>query len=280
MSPMNPRLLRPTASGATHPEARDWATRVTANGGSAGSTTLAAVSKFCAAIDAAGIRDRFYRLNLFCGTGLNACLVPLYTAASGGATRVGTRDIDNNVGTFVGGDYAESTGLTGNGTNYLRVGVSPSDVDNGATGHLSVYYPRSGAAASGTEDAISSYNSGATQRYGFRLSTVGQSGVWGQNVSITDLSPTNGHYLLTRRSATDLSLFRNSVFVNALGSSTTNTGHSNEYYVFANNNNGTPASRWTSSLRGYSIGLQLTDGQITSFYTAMQAFQTALGRNV
>jgi hypothetical protein len=36
------------------------------------------VSKFCSAIASAGIRDRFYRLNLFCGSNLNAALVPLY----------------------------------------------------------------------------------------------------------------------------------------------------------------------------------------------------------
>jgi hypothetical protein len=66
--PMNPRLLRPRST--IHPEAADWANRVRANGGSVSGSTLTAVSRFCASISAAGIRDRFYRLNLFCGTGL------------------------------------------------------------------------------------------------------------------------------------------------------------------------------------------------------------------
>lgn len=73
--PHSPRLLRPRQT--THPEAAAWAARVVDNGSTAG-TSLAAVSKFCRAIDAAGIRDRFYRLNLFCGSNLNAALVPLY----------------------------------------------------------------------------------------------------------------------------------------------------------------------------------------------------------
>jgi len=76
MSPMSPRLLRPRQT--LHPDAAAWAARVVSNGGSVTGTTLSAVSKFCASIDSAGIRDRFYRLNLFCGTGLNACTVPLY----------------------------------------------------------------------------------------------------------------------------------------------------------------------------------------------------------
>ena len=61
-----------------HPEAVAWRDAVVDNGGSVSGATLAAVSDFCNAIDAAGIRDRFYRLNLFAGTGLNAALVPLY----------------------------------------------------------------------------------------------------------------------------------------------------------------------------------------------------------
>jgi hypothetical protein len=72
---MSPTLLRPRAT--VHPEAAAWAARVVANGGTVGNS-LAAVSKFCAAIASAGIRDRFYRLNLFCGSNLNAALVPLY----------------------------------------------------------------------------------------------------------------------------------------------------------------------------------------------------------
>lgn len=65
--------------GIWNADAADWIRRVQANDGAVSTATANAVTDFCNAIDAAGIRDRFYRLNLFCGTGLNACLVPLYT---------------------------------------------------------------------------------------------------------------------------------------------------------------------------------------------------------
>ena len=65
-------LVKPNADAA------DWIRRVEANGGTVSTSTANAVTDFCNAIDAAGIRDRFYRLNLFCGTGLNAALVPLF----------------------------------------------------------------------------------------------------------------------------------------------------------------------------------------------------------
>jgi len=107
--PMNPKLLRPRST--IHPEAADWANRVRANSGSVSGTTLNAVSKFCASISSAGIRDRFYRLNLFCGTGLAACLMPLYRGPSLGGTQYGGTT-DTNNGPFVSGDYTE-TGTSG-----------------------------------------------------------------------------------------------------------------------------------------------------------------------
>ena len=61
-----------------HPEAADWSTRVVAQGASVSTATLANVSRLCYAIDAAGIRDRFLRLNVFSGTGLNAAITPLF----------------------------------------------------------------------------------------------------------------------------------------------------------------------------------------------------------
>ena len=77
--------LRPSVSNA---DAQDWIRRVYINGGTVSASTAAAVNTFCDAIDygvsGASIRDRFYRLNLFCGgtsgtaVGLNSALVPLY----------------------------------------------------------------------------------------------------------------------------------------------------------------------------------------------------------
>jgi hypothetical protein len=88
------------------------------------------VSKFCASIASAGIRDRFYRLNLFCGSNLNAALVPLYRGPSLGGTQYGNTT-DTNVSTlFVSANYSETTGLstTVGGGQYLNTGLSPNDM--------------------------------------------------------------------------------------------------------------------------------------------------------
>jgi hypothetical protein len=91
---------------AWHPEAVDWRARVIRNGGSVSDDTSKAVSIFCMAIDGAGLRDRFYRLNLFCGIGLSSALVPLYRGPVAGGTALGNATDTNN--NFVSADFAEN----------------------------------------------------------------------------------------------------------------------------------------------------------------------------
>ena len=76
---MNQRLMRPIASGPTyHQEAMAWRTAALANGGTGiTASTMQAVSDFCTAIDAAGIRSAFLRLSLVCGGNLAAARTPL-----------------------------------------------------------------------------------------------------------------------------------------------------------------------------------------------------------
>ena len=134
--PMSPRLLRPRATGF-HPEAMDWRNRVIANGGTVSGATLQAVANFCRSIDAAGIRDRFYRLNLFCGDNLSAALVPLYRAESLAASVRGNAT-DTNNGPFVAADFnntGSASGLKADGTTkFLNTGV-PGDTFTEANVH-------------------------------------------------------------------------------------------------------------------------------------------------
>lgn len=70
--------LSPIVSNA---DAQDWINRVYMQGGSVSRATADIVNTFCNSIDAAGLRDRFYRLNLFCGNSdgaVAAARVPLY----------------------------------------------------------------------------------------------------------------------------------------------------------------------------------------------------------
>ena len=137
---MNSKTMR---TRTFHPEATAWRNAVIANSGTVSATTMRAVSNFCTAINAAGIRSKFLRLNLVCGNNLAAARVPLYRGASATGTQYGSA-ADTNIGPLTANDYSEATGLQGNGsTKALDCTITlgtfktfTADYDNM---HLSVY---------------------------------------------------------------------------------------------------------------------------------------------
>ena len=282
---MSPRLLRPRAGGV-HPEAADWRSRVITNGGTVSASTLKAVDTFCKAISSAGLRDRFFRLNLFAGTGLSAALVPLYRGQSRTGTQFGNTT-DTNNGPFVSGDYSEtgaSGGLTAtsNTTKYLSTGLIPFNA--GITEqnyHNSGYFPATlntsgdfiGAAATRTSSFLPAFSTfGMYARFG---------GASNSGLENATLAARSGHLIGSRSAGAGVG-YRNGVNL----ASGNNTGSSQAFAtdqppalnVFARNNNGTPSAYFSGRSGMYSIGVAFTDAQALAFYDAVQAFQTTLGR--
>jgi hypothetical protein len=279
---MSPRLLRPRASGtAVHPEVVDWAARVTTNGGSVSTNTLAAASAFCASIDAAGIRDRFARLNLFCGSNLAACRTPLYRATSLAGTQLGNT-IDTNVGPFVDADYVEtggSGGLKGNGSGkYLSTGLLVGGAMPAGIGHMSVYAASAQSAGSGNFR----YQLGAGgQIYLFARdggTTAGLAWVSGPAAVFTSVADITGHLVGTNNASNAREYFRNGTSIGSNSATTSAPSSASEFMVFGRSNQANVL--FDGRMAAYSIGEPMTASQATAYYTAMQAFQTALGRNV
>lgn len=280
--PMNARLLRPIASGV-HPEANAWRTAVVANGGSVSASTMKAVSAFCKTIDTAGVRDRFYRLNLLAGDGLTACLVPLYRGQSRTGTQYGnTTDTNNN---FVSGDYAEtgaSGGLTGASPKYLATGVNPNSVGIVYTDtHLSAYIPAA-ATTSGIALGTLNVNSRAWHLYPsfnggggyYRSGGTGSSGI--ENATYTDKT---GLIIGTRTSATDAALYRKGVAVSTNSSVNQTDAFSANAPGDLGAVGGVGGFFYVGRVAAYSIGIGMSASQASSFHDAMQAFQTSLSRN-
>lgn len=284
---MNNRLLRPRASG--HPEALAWRDAVVANGGTVSASTLAAVTALCKSIDSAGIRDRFYRLNLFCGGELSACLVPLYRGVSRTGTQYGNTT-DTNVN-FVSGDYGLATGLTGNGsTKYLQTGVRLDQLPAGVEtdGHLSVYV-RSTPNSNAMISSYSFHSTTAADRQRYEMTPNG--GTFGRESAAT--GPASPVYpalqAVTRSSASSLFQYHNGVAGTEATSSITPVATGVPIAVFCRNLvTGTPPGSGTYSptfyfsgaLGSYSIGRSLTAAQVSSYTTAINTFMAALGRNV
>ena len=292
--PMSPRLLRPRST--LHQDAASWAARVVANGGSVTGTTLAAVSKFCAAIASAGIRDRFYRLNLFCGTGLNAALVPLYRGPSLGGTQYGGATDTNNAFVGVGTDYAEtgaSGGLLGNGTSkYLDTTLAPSDLPSYTSAHIAVYHSQP-SGGNQTRAWISCRDTSTASPIYLSNGIFSASAVFGQymasatanfNTGGSQTGAAGGLRVVSRTAVDRLDNYYNAV---SLANSTINIAggiagvtSARPFFIFANNNQGTADQVMNGRIMGYSIGLGLSQAQVDAYNAAMLAFQTALTRNV
>jgi hypothetical protein len=282
-----------TLAGAptvSHPEAQDWIDRVYGNGGTVSSSTASAANDFCNSIDAAGIRDRFYRLNIFAGTGLNACLVPLYLGPTSRGIRYGNTT-DTNVGPFVSGDYSEGAGLQSlASTKYLNTGLAtdamPASVYESM--HLSAWHGPTQSTVSSPQ-LLGVYN-GTTDRWSISIGVstssalsdqarLGKANALSSTTTIQGSRP-SAFLLATRTSATNLVLYRNAVSDGVLSTSVTGIASSNlPFYVFRTNLSGTDfGDPGVYAMRMYSIGDDMTQQQVASFHAALSAFNTALGR--
>lgn len=280
---MSPRLLRPRAGGF-HPDAADWRTRVVANGGTVSASTMKAVDTFCKAIATAGLRDRFFRLNLFAGTGLSAALVPLFRGPSLGGTQLGnTTDTNTN---FVSGDYVEtgaSGGLTAGTNKRLNTGLNQTDV-GAASCHLSVY--EAAKATGAFNNRIGSRTSALTHEHVLTGANPASSMAYGidatagvRRATTTSYTEAGAFWLGSNLSSTESTLYKNGTSVGT-ASPLARTAQSLAYFVFALNESGTAGDPMTTGrLASYSVGLGVTAEQAVAYNTAMQAFQTALTRN-
>jgi hypothetical protein len=244
---------------------------------------MQAVDRFCRSIDGAGIRDRFFRLNLFCGTGLSAALVPLYRGQSASGTQFGgTTDTNNN---FVSGDYSEASGLKGNGsTKSLLTGVLPGDV--GGALHLAVSVQSDSTAVHIAMGCDNAFDAGFTQAF---LDWQNVSGTRLRGLLVANNGPrwdsqvigTSDIYRAmctsTRATGAATVLYHNGVSV-ATVSPTYQTLPAFGVGVFGLNRKGTVVAHSSARLSSYSIGENMTATQAASYNTALVALLTALGR--
>jgi hypothetical protein len=278
--------LAPQVSNA---DAQDWINRVYSNGGTVSASTAAAVDAFCNAIDAAGIRSRFYRLNLFTGnsdSSLNAVRTPLYRGPSRTGTQYGgTTDTSVN---FAPTDYSLTTGLTGNSTTgkYLNTGFPANTLVSNDI-HLAAGVLTSSPASSGS----------------YLLGTVIQSG--GDATALADRTFSGGPARFGKTASTWAGssgaiaagawvMSYPNVFFNGSAQSPAATAFdtpasTSPHFVFGANLTGTAGGSATGSRLGwYSIGTAFGNyaqgGSVVSsadevaFRNAITAFQAAIGR--
>lgn len=264
----------PIFSAVTNADARLWIDNVYNNGGTVSTTTANAVNDFCNAIDAAGIRDRLLRLNLFCGSNLAAALVPLYRGTSLGGTQFGNAtDLNTN---FVSADYSEATGiLNATGTKFLSTGVTSSQLPS-ASGHVAWSFSNNSLQQTGfawgvnhtaTLRTFNFVNNALSQNVEVGSSAGGGAGIF--NTSIY------GRWLGSRTSTSLQSFYRNgAVAASDATARGATTGGTDQFLVFRSA--GGSGSRF--GLNYYGFGESMTAAQAAAFDAAIAAFLTAIGR--
>jgi hypothetical protein len=240
--------------------------RVIAAGGTLSATEQSAIQTLCIALKDANIWDSLKAIYPMVGASAAACAQNLKSASF--------------TATFNGTLTYASTGVTPNGSSgFLDTNLQMDTNLSVNSNHLS-YYSRTSAAAA-------KYDFGAIQganpaHYGlFRDSANLLFVVNGNETATQWISTSNldgsGFFISNRQSSTLFQGIRNSTIL--ASNTTTNTGGMPSINMYIMRVNGT-------NLYGIrecafaSIGDGLTNTQSSDFYTAVQAFQTTLGRQV
>jgi hypothetical protein len=186
--------------------------------------------------------------------------------------------------TFTGGWIHASTGMTPNGTSdYANTGLTPSSVLTLDSMHLG-YYSRTNVSA--VQNEMGCWD-GAGIHYtllGIRRSDL-------SNRTYTIIQNTNassypsfidtdslGFYTATRTSSTLSTIYKNGT--NRGTNGLTSSGNPSTRTIWLGVANGNTLNYSSKQCAFASIGDGLTDTEAANFYTAVQAFQTTLGRQV
>lgn len=285
-----------------HPDVDAWLDRVSSNGGTVSSSTIVALTNFCNSVDNAGLRNKFYRLNLFCGNNLAAALVPLYTGPNrydkpqyGSSTDINYNFIESNYN-----ETGSSAGLTSSGGDPAQINVGTQYIDTTlkASEIIPIGQPTNNMHLAGTISCTALSNAGQIIFYNtlayvdiYSLTVqllngyanirgmIGSQSINSQIVpQFTGLVSPAQHIMTSRISSNDARNYQ----------SGTQSGSTNITPISTTNSSTLPFLLFRQSqgyysnmrLTDYSIGLGLTSSEALAYYNILQTFQTALNRNV
>ena len=248
-------------------DAQAFFNRVATAGGTLSNLEKTAVNQLVLDLKSAGIWSSMKAIYPMVGASASACAQNLKSSSF--------------TGTFTSGWTFASTGVTPNGTSaYIDTNIIPSSDLQLDSVHLSCYLPTTINEAGCQIGVISGVNGlfSFWQYSGNGLLVRTNSTT---NTFLFTAVPSTAGFRLTTRTASNLS----KVYVGNT-SSYSSSGLSNalptsKIFISARGLTNTTASDFSAIRNAFaSIGDGLTDTQASNFYTAVQAFQTTLSRNV
>ena len=187
-------------------------------------------------------------------------------------------------GSFSSGWTFASTGVTPNGTSaFMNTGLIPNTNLTNNNVHLS-YYSRTQISQSGTE--LGSSNTGFLTQYTVTMYFAGVSqkvfvaGNYPTNSATSANSDTLGFCIGSRTSTTSAKVYMDGVLLGTQTNANSTSLSTSSIYLGCQNNAGTAVEYSSKQSAFASVGDGLTDTQAANFYTAVQAFQTTLSRQV
>lgn len=262
-------VLASSGGVAIDADAQAFFDRVTTAGGSLTNTEKTAVNNLVIALKANSLWTPMKAIYPMVGASAAACAQNLKSSSF--------------TGTFTSGWTFASTGVTPNGTSaYMNTNCKTNDLTINSDNFGASYYSRSNTAATGNSDFGSTGNN-SDQYFQGLIKFTGDTVIY-DNRSNASINTTNtnsqGHYVFNTTNSV-VNLFKNNSRVQQTTSA--RTFQPNSLNIFLACRNAADVAKNFSDRECAFFSLHndgLTDTQASNFYTAVQAFQTTLSRQV
>jgi hypothetical protein len=245
-------------------DAQAFFDRVTAAGGTLSATEQIAIDTLVKQMKLDGIWNKMKAIYPMVGASAAACAQNLKSSSF--------------TGTFNGGWTFSSTGAKPNGLNaYINTGLNVNNELLQNSTHLS-YYSRTNIISNQVDMGLRSLSSSNTYLL-FNFNNAGFSAInAAQTTRTSPANPTTGLLIGSRILSTEEKYYTNNVSQTLLLNSTGKASYN--IYIGCYNNENIPLLFSSKECAIASIGDGLTDTESSDFYTAVQAFQTTLSRQV
>jgi len=257
-------------TGGYDADAQAFFDRVTTAGGTLSTTEKNATNQLVLDMKAAGIWSAMRAVYPMVGASAAACAQNLKSASF--------------TGSFSSGWTFASTGVTPNGTSaYMDTNLTPSVSLSANNINLSYYSRTNSAVGSSTSMGADSFPNEycrliirRTGDQGFNL--IGNTT---KGLSIFPVTDSRGLFMANAPNSTTRDLYKNGSAVTPTSQSALGTNGLSTTTIYIGALHATAAAEFDNKECGFSsIGDGLTGTEASNFYTAVQAFQTTLSRQV
>jgi len=251
--------------GAYDIDAQDFFTRVTNAGGTLSNTEIEAVNQLVLDLKANSLWTPMKAIYPMVGASAAACAQNLKSSSF--------------TGTFNGGVTFSNLGITGNGTSgYMDTNLNQSITQSSNNLHISIYQRNILSDPSNVSMGLGSVSN--FSRFYLNFSGSEYLSIQSGSQAISSIeTPQRGMFILSRNSSANFFKKQNNLTVETFTNGSSALANVT-YGLLANKGTGTAGEFSIANLAFSSIGDGLTDTQAGNFYTAVQAFQTTLSRQV